>query len=181
VQDEQVPETALLLAFAATLDVEDTTDAFTDEHGLAAWLRGRELLGPAERVDAAHLGIARALRDAVRQAMLAHHDGMTDPGTAARLDALAAELPVRLAFSAAGSITLEPAAPSAHGALARIVAAIATAHAHGQWTRLKLCPADDCQVPFYDRSRNHSRRWCDMAVCGGREKARAYRARKAAG
>ena len=53
----------------------------------------------------------------------------------------------------------------------------AEADAHGRWTRLKLCPADDCLVPFYDRSKNRSRRWCDVAVCGNREKTRTYRSR----
>jgi predicted RNA-binding Zn ribbon-like protein len=43
--------------------------------------------------------------------------------------------------------------------------------------RLKVCPADDCQAAFYDKSRNHSAIWCDMAVCGNRAKVREYRER----
>ena len=40
--------------------------------------------------------------------------------------------------------------------------------------RLKICP--NCQWLFLDRSRNRSRAWCDMAVCGNRAKAsRHYR------
>ncbi|MGQ3212923.1 MAG: CGNR zinc finger domain-containing protein [Shinella sp.] len=35
--------------------------------------------------------------------------------------------------------------------------------------RLKICP--NCQWLFLDRSRNRSRAWCDMAVCGNRAKA----------
>ena len=35
--------------------------------------------------------------------------------------------------------------------------------------RLKICP--NCQWLFLDRSRNRSRAWCDMAVCGNRVKA----------
>ena len=31
-----------------------------------------------------------------------------------------------------------------------------------------------CSWLFVDRSRNHSRRWCDMRVCGNRAKARRY-------
>ncbi len=43
--------------------------------------------------------------------------------------------------------------------------------------RLRLCAADDCDWVFLDHSRNASRRWCDMNVCGNRAKARRYYAR----
>ena len=43
--------------------------------------------------------------------------------------------------------------------------------------RLRLCAADDCHWVFLDNSRNGSRRWCDMKVCGNRAKARRYYAR----
>jgi predicted RNA-binding Zn ribbon-like protein len=40
--------------------------------------------------------------------------------------------------------------------------------------RLRICP--NCTWLFVDRSRNSSRLWCDMAVCGNRQKAsRHYR------
>lgn len=40
--------------------------------------------------------------------------------------------------------------------------------------RLGECSGEDCAWLFVDQSRNHSRRWCDMAVCGNRSKARRY-------
>ena len=43
---------------------------------------------------------------------------------------------------------------------------------------LKWCADDACTHPFLDRSRGHRRRWCDMAGCGDRAKAAAYRSRK---
>jgi predicted RNA-binding Zn ribbon-like protein len=43
--------------------------------------------------------------------------------------------------------------------------------------RLRICR--NCNWLFLDRSRNGSRLWCDMAVCGNRQKARRhYRRRK---
>jgi len=43
--------------------------------------------------------------------------------------------------------------------------------------RLKIC--GNCGWLFLDRSRNRSRAWCDMTVCGNRAKAsRHYRRRK---
>jgi len=51
--------------------------------------------------------------------------------------------------------------------------------AHERRSRLKVCR--NCDWLFLDRSRNGSRLWCDMAVCGNRRKAsRHYRRRKAA-
>jgi len=44
--------------------------------------------------------------------------------------------------------------------------------------RIKQCPGRDCGWLFLDISKNGSRRWCEMEVCGSRAKARAYYARK---
>jgi len=40
--------------------------------------------------------------------------------------------------------------------------------------RVAICAEDSCQWLFYDASRNHSRRWCDMQQCGNRDKARRH-------
>jgi predicted RNA-binding Zn ribbon-like protein len=43
--------------------------------------------------------------------------------------------------------------------------------------RMKIC--GNCGWLFIDRSKNRSRAWCDMAVCGNRTKAnRHYRRKK---
>ena len=47
--------------------------------------------------------------------------------------------------------------------------------------RIGECESTTCGRLFLDRSRNRSRRWCDMTVCGNRAKARRhYRRSKAA-
>jgi predicted RNA-binding Zn ribbon-like protein len=56
---------------------------------------------------------------------------------------------------------------------------VAGALQDGTWERLKVCLADDCQVAFYDQSRNRSAVWCDMRGCGNRQKVRSYRERHA--
>ncbi|QQR74662.1 MAG: ABATE domain-containing protein [Holophagales bacterium] len=40
--------------------------------------------------------------------------------------------------------------------------------------RIRRCDAETCRWFFVDRSKNRSRRWCDMQVCGNRAKAREY-------
>ncbi|HET6700741.1 MAG TPA: CGNR zinc finger domain-containing protein [Gemmatimonadaceae bacterium] len=42
---------------------------------------------------------------------------------------------------------------------------------------LRECASDTCEWLFLDRTRNHSRRWCDMADCGNRAKQQRLRAR----
>lgn len=39
---------------------------------------------------------------------------------------------------------------------------------------VRECDANTCRWIFVDRSKNHSRRWCDMKVCGNRVKARKF-------
>jgi predicted RNA-binding Zn ribbon-like protein len=45
--------------------------------------------------------------------------------------------------------------------------------------RIKQCAGKNCGWLFYDETKNNSRRWCEMSVCGNRSKARAARQRKA--
>jgi predicted RNA-binding Zn ribbon-like protein len=42
--------------------------------------------------------------------------------------------------------------------------------------RVKICPT--CRWLFLDRSKNQSRSWCDMKVCGNRAKAQKHYLRK---
>jgi predicted RNA-binding Zn ribbon-like protein len=49
-------------------------------------------------------------------------------------------------------------------------------------SRVGMCADENgCGWLFYDTSRNHSRRWCDMQGCGNRAKARVHYARKKTG
>ena len=42
---------------------------------------------------------------------------------------------------------------------------------------VRKCSVETCRWLFVDRSKNHSRRWCDMKICGNRTKARKYYSR----
>jgi predicted RNA-binding Zn ribbon-like protein len=43
--------------------------------------------------------------------------------------------------------------------------------------RVRRCAGNGCAWLFIDTSRNRTRRWCDMSVCGNRAKARRHHAR----
>jgi predicted RNA-binding Zn ribbon-like protein len=41
--------------------------------------------------------------------------------------------------------------------------------------RVRACADESCAWLFVDKTRSHTRRWCDMKVCGNRNKVRRFR------
>ncbi|PTL56460.1 CGNR zinc finger domain-containing protein [Paraconexibacter algicola] len=164
--------------FVNTLDLDAGTDGLTDPDGLVEALRGTVGLAAEAVPTAADVQAARALRDALRALLACNHDGGTpDPSAVRVLNATAADADLGVRFAPEGRSVVACGVPGVRGAFGRLLAIVAAAQADGTWTRLKICPADDCGWAFYDVSRNRSRRWCSMEVCGNRAKVRAYRDR----
>jgi predicted RNA-binding Zn ribbon-like protein len=46
--------------------------------------------------------------------------------------------------------------------------------------RVHSCHDPECRWLFLDTSKNHTRRWCDMKLCGNRMKARRFKAQRKA-
>ena len=61
--------------------------------------------------------------------------------------------------------------------LARIAEPIVREIGSGREDRIRVCANDTCRWIFFDESRPGNRRWCDMATCGNRAKARRHRDR----
>lgn len=59
-----------------------------------------------------------------------------------------------------------------------IAEAIGDLICQADFERVKNCEGPTCTLWFHDISKNHTRRWCSMAVCGNRAKAAAHRGRK---
>ena len=174
--DAVMAQVNLLVDFANSYDVEDGTEDLGTPADLAGWLADRGLLTRDAEVSPAALTLALELRAGFRQAMTAHHDG-TRPDSP-ELTKVAAKLPLRLSFES-GEPRLVPTGDPVDRALGALLVAAEAAAANGVWHRLKLCAASDCQYAFYDTSKNQSRTWCSMAVCGNRQKTRSYRRRRA--
>lgn len=165
----------LVRTFVNTYDHEDGTEQLTDPATLTTWLGAHGLGHPA--ATARDLERARELREALR-AVLAHHGGLElDPAAPRAVDAAAERAKLSVAFDDHGDARIEPKATGVDGALGRLLVVIADAQRDGTWSRLKACAAEDCQYAFYDRSRNRSAVWCDMKVCGNRQKVRSFRSR----
>ncbi|MET0729022.1 MAG: CGNR zinc finger domain-containing protein [Acidimicrobiales bacterium] len=167
-------EVELVRRFVNTVDVHDETDDLDSPAALGVWLAGAGLVPRGTPASGRDLQLALRLRSALRAELLAHHAGEPDPSAAAALDDVCCALPLR---AVCGPEALAPSVTGVRGALAQVAAAATTARIKGSWNRLKICPADDCLVAFYDPSRNRSKRWCSMEVCGNRNKVRAFRDR----
>jgi hypothetical protein len=141
-----------LVAFLNTLDVEEQIDALDNAEGFATWAR-------AHGVEAGDRVEARRVRDALRLI----------------IDGEEADLPAVQLTTACGERAV---GLSARTAAEAAVASSVVLSIQGKLGRVKLCGGDDCRWAFYDNSRNGSRQWCSMEVCGNRQKVRTYRSRR---
>jgi predicted RNA-binding Zn ribbon-like protein len=158
----------LVRRFANTLDEEHGREVLHSAAQLRKLLLELGLIDRGARVTSGDLERAHELRDTLRRLALANNGVGTDV-------TLEATLTVRVDDRDG---VLEPVERDVDGAFADLVGIVYTAMADGSWSRLKACRRDVCHWLFYDRSRNRSAVWCQMAVCGNRTKTRAYRARR---
>jgi predicted RNA-binding Zn ribbon-like protein len=168
----------LIQAFVNTVDLQDGPDDLPDPNTLKAWLVAKGLLGAAHTVDESDLKHAIALREAIRGAIGPNSGFPVYPVDIATLNGAATASGLRMRFGADGKPRMEPEVAGAVGAMGRLVVTLYSAMENKNWTRLKLCSSQACRWAFYDRSKNHSSRWCTMASCGNREKARRFRNQK---
>jgi predicted RNA-binding Zn ribbon-like protein len=173
---------ALVQAFLNShydLETEHGAELLHSPAALVAWLRRAGLLDAPSETDGDDHDLRRAL--AVREGLRAlAADGVgrlaQDGGGPIRLLEVAgrgAGVEVRPGPNGELHFVAAPAA-GVSGALGVLLAITAVAIADRSWSRLKVCPGEDCGWAFYDGSRNRSGRWCSMSVCGGRAKARSH-------
>ena len=173
-------EAELLVEFVNSRDVEEETDSIADPGALGDWIEARTE-EPAGELDDEDVGRVRALRESLRALMLANNGEDVDAAALVPLREAAERTRIRTTFSAEGQLDLAPARSGLSGFEARLLLAIERLQSHGAWPRLKACTDEGCQWAFYDATRNHSRTWCSMDVCGNRKKTRRYRERKGSG
>jgi predicted RNA-binding Zn ribbon-like protein len=186
----------LCLDFANTLDERPTAhprELLTDHGGLTAWGRQAAVLsreqalraaqGAARRPAAAARALrrARALREMLFAVFSAVAHGRGVPPSA--LEALNAALPaalapLRVAREGRRFVWAQSGAAPDLDAIGRAVARdAADLLTSGPLERVRECSGASCAWLFLDRSRNGTRRWCDMSVCGNRAKAQRHHRR----
>ena len=175
------PAARLLRDFVNTRDVGTGADALDTPDHLVTWLAEHALVhGRVPEADAGDLADAHALREGLRAAMLAHHRSSTAPVLPDGLEPALARLPLRLSLSGGRPALVPLEGGAAAEGLGRLAVAVMESVADGSWTRLKVCQEPSCLWAFIDTSKNRSRSWCSMRVCGNRTKTRTYRARRRA-
>jgi predicted RNA-binding Zn ribbon-like protein len=163
-----------LLAGRPALDLCNTRlgeiDLLSRPADLARWFVAVGAADQPPVVSAQDLDAARALRDGLRAALLAA-DG---PAVARLAERWLDDAPGRLCVEID---TLRPRfTPGARTSGCLLVAAVLDALdlVRDLPGRVRECSGPECPVLFLDESRNGSRRWCSMEVCGARAKAATY-------
>jgi predicted RNA-binding Zn ribbon-like protein len=181
-------ELVLLQSFLNThfdLVEEWGADLLAGSERLREWFSRRGLVDAAVRPPSgAQVARSIAVREGLRELARRNRDPdvTADPAALVRMNAVAADLSLGLGLGPERIVLFTQQAGSLDGALASLLAVAMRAMIDGRWQRLKTCPGEHCGWVFYDHSRNNSGRWCSMAVCGGRTKAKAhYRRRLRAG
>ena len=172
----------LVSSFVNTLEKNVTRpheEHFDSPEALRAWM-DEQGIPPGDDLGPADLKKAIGFREAMRLLLLSNNVGELDREALQRLRDAADEGLIRVEVHDDGQAYARPAKEGVPALFARLLAAVADAQCAGTWDRLKACAADDCQWAFYDSSRNQSRTWCSMEVCGNRAKTRAYRTRRSA-
>ena len=162
---------------------------------LVTWAGLAGVLSPAEakaltREAAAHpaeaeeaLVRARGFREALYRLLLALVEAK--PPAAEDVAALETEVHRALAVrrlkpSGTGFVWTAPGVALLDTVVPRIALAASDLVTSEALRRVRMCEAkrtDTCSWLFLDETRNHSRRWCDMASCGNQHKARRHYAR----
>jgi predicted RNA-binding Zn ribbon-like protein len=118
-----------------------------------------------------------SLRDGLRHAV--DHE-LNDEWLNDQLEA--AGLTVAVVRDAGGDARIDFVPAARPSAVADLLAIVLGAIHDETWVRLKACP--DCRLVFFDRSRNASKRWCQMSAkqggraCGSIAKVRSWRSRQ---
>ena len=190
----------LCLDFANTVrsrPSSDRLDLIGAYEDLLAWARQATILTPGEAAaltDAARHGSraagealtqARILRESMYAVFSARAAGLPAPPADLRtLNRAIAKAMAHSGLTAAGA-RFEWGWPDSAPTLDRVSWWVARSAAElltsSDLTFVRECASYDCGWLFMDTTKNRSRRWCDMRVCGNRAKSRRHYERRRAG
>jgi predicted RNA-binding Zn ribbon-like protein len=181
------------LDFVNTRPVQngEPMELLLDFPALLRWFQAASLLTPREVANlqqhrgqstrARHvLEAMRALRERLRKEILSWEGGSSvHHSTVDELNRLMAEHPMRNRLKDKGQspsteLWFEPHQPE--DLFAPLAHSAAMLFANVDRNRVRKC--DQCVLHFHDISKNGTRRWCSMQLCGNRLKVAAYAARR---
>jgi predicted RNA-binding Zn ribbon-like protein len=179
---------ALLYDFVNSLDLRRyveqgvahvVSDELATKAQLESWLSARELSPENARLSEDDLRKVLALREALRSFIqLSPNDREANADAAAQVNAAAVNFPLTLKLLKGGDVALRPLCLAPASGLGTVLAELQQLAATDRLDRLKMCASEECHWVFFDRSKPANRRWCNSALCGNRQKTRAYRERR---
>ena len=168
---------------------DESVDFLREFSDLVSWLQQSGTLNGAQakaaltswgqRAEAKQvLDQARKLRSVLRETAERLSEGKT-PGREA-LDEINRVLAQETGYnqlvrSADGyEFSFQPVRREAMHLLTPIARSAAELLGHSEPLRIRKCGNPVCSLYYYDTSKNRTRRWCSMAVCGNRMKAASF-------
>ncbi|MBX9588881.1 MAG: CGNR zinc finger domain-containing protein [Hyphomonadaceae bacterium] len=182
----------LCLSYANTLSWRGTrapAESLRDFAGLLGWLERAAGMDAAAMREVARwsdrqprraarvFAEAIGLREALYRVLSRLAAGTPRRRDLAMLQQALADAPVRrhlVEMRSAYAWRIDTSRPSVPHLLAPVLWSAGDLLAAGDRRRLRQCANDACRWLFIDASRNATRRWCDMASCGNRAKARRH-------
>jgi predicted RNA-binding Zn ribbon-like protein len=152
-------------------------DRFQRDEDVIAWLEGAGLLDLVDMREAGHyVGLAveaRQLRETVRQLILQRK--LHGPVETVRLNRVmtAGSYQIYLSEDSDGNLKTKYrfVAETPTQVLVPVAIAAAELLARGDFSLVRRCESPDCPLWFYDRTKSHRRRWCNLSICAERHKA----------
>lgn len=166
--------------------VVDLLGSFED---LVVWLEEAEMLGLEEAgcalerwvgTEEGRFVLSRAgkLRGTLRKVAEGFVRGdAVGPGFVEEINALLAQRlgrPELVETEDGFEVRFRPEPDGPDGLLSPVAESAARFLARAEPSLVKGCENPGCILFFYDSTKNHGRRWCSMATCGNRMKARAH-------
>jgi predicted RNA-binding Zn ribbon-like protein len=149
--------------------------------GIVSWAEANRISRRADACPHQAASVLRAaieLRESVQgifSAIAAHHEPPREPLRALSRALQRSHRKVELKWTGKGAVWDWNGEPdSLQKILWPVLEACVGLLTSREGKRIRECEADNCAWLFMDHSKNQSRRWCDMKVCGNREKARRF-------
>jgi predicted RNA-binding Zn ribbon-like protein len=147
---------------------------------LAQWSERTGQAAPDLHLAEADLSPLRKLRESLRTLTAAGnaHTAAADGVAEAAPSGLPSSASLTLRIGPDGRVGYTTTATGWRGVAALVTGQILLAQHSGSWPRFKTCAFPTCGVAYYDESRNNSRVWHDVRICGNRTNLAASRQRR---
>lgn len=171
-------ELEMVRQFINTRNIEEGTDELSSTNGLRAWFVEQGLVARGAKFAEKDVRFFLMMREGLRFLAIRNNGEQVEGESLEQFNQMVGTLELGLEVGVDGNLRGVPRGGPSGQAAGRILLAVYNSTVEGRWGKLKACKNDNCRWSFYDRSKNHSGKWCSMSVCGNRSKVKRYLSRK---